>query len=79
LLSESVKKKILDYADSLKCPIMIRDGEFIEIGEHDITLFFSDGLKFLYAFDVVPIVKDGTIQLKTRLLCTKTNPGAIPK
>jgi len=75
LLSESVKKKVLDFADSLKCPILIRDPEMLEIGESDITLRFSDGLKFFYAWHNEIYQENDNIKVKGKIIMTKTKPG----
>jgi len=75
MLSESAKTKVLDFADSLKIPILIRDQDYLEIGESDITLRFSDGLKFFYSWHNEIYQENDNIKVKGKILMTKSKPG----
>jgi len=71
MLSEKIKKQIIDFADKFNCPILFPDE--IQKGEHDIILKWSDGKTWSYTFHVDPEIRDGTIRLNTKLKNTILN------
>ena len=72
MISEKIKKDIVDFADGYGAVITFRDE--IQIGQKDITIKWSDGKSTFLSIlvDTVLINDNNTIQVNAKLVSTKS-------
>ena len=71
MISENIKKQIIDFADGYGAIITFRDE--MQVGQKDIGINWSDGSKSNYSISVDPVLinDNNTIQVNARLVSTK--------
>ena len=71
MISENIKKQIIDFADGYGAVITFRDE--MQIGQKDISIQWSNGEKSRYSITIDPIVinDNNTVQVIARLVSTK--------
>ena len=71
MMSEKIKKQVVDYADSLGAVITFRDE--MQVGQKDITIKWSNGDTSYYSVFVDPVMinDNNTIEVKARLSANK--------
>ena len=71
MISEKIKKEIVDFADGYGAIITFRDE--MQVGQKDIVINWSDGSKSNYSVSVDPVLinDNNTIEVKARLVSTK--------
>ena len=72
MISENIKKQIVDFADGYGAIITFRDE--IQIGQKDITIKWSDGKSTFLSILVDPVLinDNNTIQVNAKLVSTKS-------
>ena len=72
MISENIKKQIIDFADGYGAIITFRDE--IQIGQKDITIKWSDGKSTFLSILVDPVLinDNNTIQVNAKLVSTKS-------
>ena len=71
MISENIKKQIIDFADGYGAVITFRDE--MQIGQKDISIQWSNGEKSRYSITIDPVMinDNNTVQVIARLISTK--------
>ena len=71
MISENIKKQIIDFADGYGAVITFRDE--MQVGQKDIGINWSNGEKSRYSITIDPIMinDNNTVQVNARLVSTK--------
>ena len=77
MISEKIKKEIVDFADGYGAIITFKDE--LQVSHKDISLKWSDGKTSYFTVIVDPIMinDNNTIQVNTRIVSTKSLNGII--
>jgi len=77
MISEKIKKEIIDFADGYGAIITFKDE--LQVSHKDISLKWSDGKTSYFTVIVDPVVinDNNTIQVSTRIVSTKSLNGIV--
>ena len=71
MISENIKKQIIDFADGYGAIITFRDE--MQVGQKDISIQWSNGEKSRYSITIDPVMinDNNTVEVIARLIATK--------
>ena len=71
MISENIKKQIIDFADGYGAVITFRDE--MQVGQKDLSINWSNGEKSSYSITIDPVMinDNNTVQVNARLVSTK--------